>query len=90
MRRADEGGKDALAGDRRRPAIEREHKSFARDLGSYEWNFGSLFLGSGQYEGESNRDTRVSDQTKSAVRMRIGGEAVCMNDLYDSNESNQH
>jgi hypothetical protein len=52
-------------------------------------NFGCPFLRSRQYEGDSDRETRMSDHAKSAVRMRIRGEAVCMNDLYCRQESDQ-
>jgi hypothetical protein len=72
-----------------RPAIEREYEGFARGICTDHLNFGRPFLRSRQNKGGRDRDTRVRNQAKSTIRMRIRGEAVCMNYLYGRKKSNQ-
>ena len=83
------GGKDALAGERWRAAIVGEDKGFARIFRSERLNYGPLFLRSRQYEVCRSGDASVSDQAKSAIRMRICSKAVSVNDLYCRAERNQ-
>ena len=85
----DEDRNDALAGERWRAAIVGEDKGFARIFSPEPLDFGRLFLRSRQYEVGRSGNARVSDQAKSAIRVRICAKAVSMNDLHRRAEHKQ-
>ena len=85
----DQDRNDALAGERWRAAIVGEDKGFARIFSPEPLDFGRLFLRSRQYEVGRSGNARVSDQAKSAIRVRICAKAVSMNDLHRRAEHKQ-